>query len=79
MSLKTGEILSPSCQQNGDLPNSPLNNRQLLPSVGTFILGYKIIMGARVMETFYIALALAAMFGVCFFLFIIEPRRKIYD
>jgi len=31
------------------------------------------------METFYIALALAAMFGVCFFLFVIEPRRKIYD
>jgi hypothetical protein len=31
------------------------------------------------MQTFYIVLALAAMFGVCFFLFIIEPRRKIYD
>jgi hypothetical protein len=31
------------------------------------------------METFYIALALLGMFGVCFFLFVIEPRRKIYD
>jgi hypothetical protein len=31
------------------------------------------------METFFIALALAALAGVCFFLFVIEPRRKIYD
>jgi hypothetical protein len=31
------------------------------------------------METFLIVLALAALFGVCFFLFVIEPRRSIYD
>jgi hypothetical protein len=31
------------------------------------------------METFFIALALAGLAGVCFFLFVIEPRRKIYD
>jgi hypothetical protein len=46
VSLKRSEILSPSCQQNGDLPNSPLNNRQLLPSVGTIILSYWIFFGA---------------------------------
>ncbi len=31
------------------------------------------------METFFIALALIALAGVCFLLFVIEPRRKIYD
>jgi hypothetical protein len=31
------------------------------------------------MEAFWIGLALIVMFGVCFFLFVIEPRRKIYD
>jgi hypothetical protein len=40
MSLKTGWDHSPAkgCQQSGDLPNAPLNNRQLLPSVGAIIL-----------------------------------------
>ena len=31
------------------------------------------------METFFIGLAVVAMVGVCGFLFVIEPRRKIYD
>jgi hypothetical protein len=31
------------------------------------------------MDTFWIALALVAMAGLCFLLFVIEPRRKIYD
>jgi hypothetical protein len=31
------------------------------------------------METFFMALGLIALAGVCFFLFVIEPRRKIYD
>jgi hypothetical protein len=31
------------------------------------------------METFYIALALIGMSAICFFLFVVEPRRKIYD
>jgi hypothetical protein len=31
------------------------------------------------METFLIVLAVVAMAGVAFFLFVIEPRRKIYD
>jgi hypothetical protein len=31
------------------------------------------------MELFFIALALTAGAGVVFFLFVIEPRRKIYD
>jgi len=31
------------------------------------------------METFFIALAVIALFSVSFFLFVIEPRRKIYD
>jgi hypothetical protein len=31
------------------------------------------------METFFIALAIVALAGVCVFLFVIEPRRKIYD
>jgi len=31
------------------------------------------------METFFIALALIALAGVCVFLFVMEPRRKIYD
>jgi hypothetical protein len=32
-----------------------------------------------VMEMFFIVLALIAGTGVAFFLFVIEPRRKIYD
>jgi hypothetical protein len=28
------------CQQIGDLPKSPLDNRQLLPSVGAITLNY---------------------------------------
>ena len=31
------------------------------------------------METFLIALAVLALAGICVFLFVIEPRRKIYD
>jgi len=31
------------------------------------------------METFYIAIAIAAMSGFCVWLFVIEPRRKIHD
>jgi hypothetical protein len=31
------------------------------------------------METFLIALVVLAMVGIVFFLFVIEPRRKIYD
>jgi hypothetical protein len=31
------------------------------------------------METFLIALAVIAMSGFCFWLFAIEPGRKIYD
>jgi hypothetical protein len=31
------------------------------------------------METLLIVLGLAAMAGICVFLFVIEPRRKIYD
>jgi hypothetical protein len=31
------------------------------------------------METFFIVLGVIALSGVCVFLFVIEPRRKIYD
>jgi hypothetical protein len=31
------------------------------------------------METFFIALAVMVLAGVCVFLFVLEPRRKIYD
>ena len=31
------------------------------------------------METILIALGIVALAGVCVFLFVIEPRRKIYD
>ena len=31
------------------------------------------------METFFIALAAIAMGGACVWLFVFEPRRKIYD
>ena len=31
------------------------------------------------MEVFFIALAVIAAAGVVFFLFVMEPRRKIYD
>jgi hypothetical protein len=31
------------------------------------------------METFFIIMAIAAMSGVCVWLFVVEPRRKIYD
>jgi hypothetical protein len=31
------------------------------------------------METFLIVLTVIALSGICFWLFIIEPRRKIYD
>jgi hypothetical protein len=30
------------------------------------------------METFFITLGVIALSGICFWLFIIEPRRKIY-
>jgi hypothetical protein len=30
------------------------------------------------METFFITLAVITLSGICFWLFIIEPRRKIY-
>jgi hypothetical protein len=33
----------------------------------------------HVMEMFFIVLALVAGAGIVFFLFVIEPRRKIYD
>ena len=36
-------------------------------------------LGAHVMEVFLIGLALIAGTGVAFLLFVIEPRRKIYD
>ena len=32
-----------------------------------------------VMEMFFIVLAVIAGTGIAFFLFVIEPRRKIYD
>jgi hypothetical protein len=35
--------------------------------------------GVRIMETFLITLAVIGMSGGCFWLFVIEPRRKIYD
>jgi hypothetical protein len=35
--------------------------------------------GAYVMEAFLIVLAVIAAAGVVLFLFVIEPRRKIYD
>ena len=35
--------------------------------------------GAYVMEMFLIVLAVIAAAGVVFFLFVMEPRRKIYD
>ncbi len=31
------------------------------------------------MDTFLIVLAIIAAVGIVFFLFVIEPRRKIYD
>ena len=31
------------------------------------------------METFFIALAVMVMGGACVWLFVFEPRRKIYD
>jgi hypothetical protein len=31
------------------------------------------------MDTFLIVLGVIAMVGIVFFLFVIEPRRKIYD
>jgi hypothetical protein len=31
------------------------------------------------METIFITLAVIGMSGICLWLFIIEPRRKIYD
>ena len=31
------------------------------------------------METFFTTLAVIVLSGFCFWLFVIEPRRKIYD
>jgi hypothetical protein len=31
------------------------------------------------MEFFFTAFAVTALFGLCFCLFVLEPRRKIYD
>ena len=44
--LKTGRLFpAEDCRQNGDLPTSPLNDRQLLPPVGTIILNFGISLG----------------------------------
>jgi hypothetical protein len=50
-----------------------------LPSVGAIIVSFQIFFGAQVVETLLIVLGLAAMAGICIFLFVLEPRRKIYD
>jgi hypothetical protein len=50
-----------------------------LPSVGAIILSIGYFWERKVMDTFLIVLAIAAMAGICVFLFVIEPRRKIYD
>ena len=42
-------------------------------------LSWRRLGGAYVMEAFLIVLAAIAGAGAAFFLFVIEPRRKIYD
>jgi len=42
-------------------------------------LSWRRLGGAYVMEVFFIMLAVIAGVGVAVFLFVIEPRRKIYD
>jgi hypothetical protein len=37
------------------------------------------LLGSDVMEVFFLMLAVIAGVGVAVFLFVIEPRRKIYD
>jgi hypothetical protein len=72
-----GSIPPESCHQDGDPPKSPFNIRQRLPSVGTISI-YE-FQGADMMETLLITLGVIAGAAIVFWLFVLEPRRKIYD
>jgi hypothetical protein len=49
------------------------DRRQSMPSANTYH------SGRCVMETFFIALGVIVLAGVAVWLFVFEPRRKIYD
>ena len=68
-----------SCAQNGDVPRSPFDYSRLMPSAGTNLSQRINIDLERLMDTFLIVLAVIVVVAVVFFLFVIEPRRKIYD
>jgi len=59
------------------------SNKAVLTVVGAVYggvnLSWRRLGGAYVMEVFFIMLAVIAGVGVAVFLFVIEPRRKIYD
>src|SRR5262249_30720564 len=59
------------------------SNKAVLTVVGAVYggvnLSWRRLGGAYVMEAFLIVLAVIAAAGVVIFLFVIEPRRKIYD
>ena len=59
------------------------SNKGVLTVVGAVYggvnLSWRRLGGVYVMEAFLIVLAVIAGTGVAFFLFVIEPRRKIYD
>ena len=59
------------------------SNKAVLTVVGAVYggvnLSWRRLGGAYVMEAFLIVLAVIAAAGVVLFLFVIEPRRKIYD
>ena len=59
------------------------SNKGVLTVVGAVYggvnLSWRRLAGVYVMEAFLIVLAVIAGTGVAFFLFVIEPRRKMYD
>jgi hypothetical protein len=50
-----------------------------MPSAGTEPFSTIKSLGVQAVETFFIVLGVIALAGVCIWLFVFEPRRKIYD
>jgi uncharacterized membrane protein YgaE (UPF0421/DUF939 family) len=61
------------------LPPKADITQAVLTVIGAVYGGADPSLGAYVMEFFLIALGAIAATGVVFFLFVIEPRRAIYD
>jgi len=79
--METGRRLpAEGCQQNGNVPKLPFHYRGLMPSAGTESFStIRKALEVQAVETFFIVVGAIALAGVCIWLFVFEPRRKIYD